>query len=246
MSSHITIANRLIKLIMSYENPQISDVSLELSHIGTGDAGNIYVRNNYLQRGHRLFLCSKPTHSDDYLFSLRSSAGLYTVFRLLAQPETFSPSNDDEEFISNLVWFKALMRNIKNQIGNNLFHELTYSILVDMSIAMNDTDHNGIIKFNFSKHSNVLNKNVHYNISFDLSFKFIGVNFDSKTYVDNYQRETLVKFKPENQLAAFHTLLSYYCHPSVQQSLDTVMDLAIDLNDDNLHAYEHMVNMIKI
>jgi hypothetical protein len=247
MSSHITLANRLIKLITSYENPQISDVSLHLSQtLGIGDAGNIYIRNRYLQRSHQLFLCSKPIYSDYYLFSLRSSAGLYTIFRLLAQPETFSPSNDDEAFISNLVWFKALMRNIKNQIGNNLFHELTYSILIDMSIAMNDKDNNGIIKFNFSKHSNVLNKNVHYNISFDLSFNFIEVNFDSKTYVDNYQKETLVKFKAENQLAAFYTLFSYYCHPSVHQSLDTVMNVAADLNDDNLHAYEHMVNMIKI
>jgi hypothetical protein len=244
MSTYITLANRLVTLIKSYEDPEISNVALHVDQVrGSGCNGSIYIRNRNFERSHQLFVCSKPI-SSDYLFSLRSSAGLYTIFRLLAQPETFSPSNDDEEFISNLVWFKVMIRTIKDQIGQNLFHELTYSILIDMSITMKDN--NGIIKFNFSKHSNVLNKNVHYNISFDLSFNFIEVNFDSKTYVDNYQKETLVKFKSENQLAAFYTLFSYYCHPSVHQSLDTVMNVAIDLNDDNLHAYEHMVNMIKI
>lgn len=245
MSTHITLANRLIRLIKSYENPDISDVSVHIdqSHESRND-GNIYIRNRKFERSYQLFLCSKSLHNDGYLFSLTSSSGLYTIFRLLASPESFSPTKDDEILISKLVWLKALMTNIKDQIGNNLFHELTYSILIDMSITMKDD--NGIIKFNFSKHSNFLNKNIHYNISFDLSFKFIEVNFDSKTYVDNYQRETLVKFKSENQLAAFYTLFSYYCHPSVHQSLDTVMNVANDLNDDNLHAYEQMVNMIKI
>jgi hypothetical protein len=245
MSTHITLANQLIKLIKSYENPEISNVALHVDQTrDSGYNGSIYIRNRNFERSHQLFVCSKPIYSDDYLFSLRSSAGLYTIFRLLAQPETFSPSNDNEEFISNLVWFKAMALNIKDQIGHNLFHELTYSILIDMSITMKDD--NGIIKFNFSKHSIFLNKNIHYNISFDLSFKFIEVNFDSKTYVDNYQRETLVKFKSENQLAAFYTLFSYYCHPSVHQSLDTVINVANDLNDDNLYAYEQIVNMIKI
>lgn len=247
MSTHITLANQLIKLINSYENPEISNVSLHVDQTsGSGYNGSIYIRNRNLEGIHQLFSCSKTIYSDDYLFSLQSSAGVYTIFRLLAQPETFSPSNDDEEFISNLDWFKALILNIKDKIGQNLFHELTYSILIDMSIAMNDKDSNGIIKFNFSKHSNVLNKNVHYSISFDLSFNFIGINFNSKNYVDNYQKETLAKFKSENQLAAFYTLFSYYCHPSVHQSLDSVINVVTDLNDGNLHAYEHMVNMIKI
>ena len=247
MSTQITLAKRLITSIMSYENPQISDALLYVDQdLGNGEDGCIYFMDLNSQSNRQLFLCSTSKYSEDCLFSLRSSTGLYTIFRLLAQPETFSPSNDDEAFIYNLAWFKALMLNIKGQIGHNLFHELTYSILIDMSVSMNDKDNNAIIKFNFSKHSKVLNKNVHYNISFDLSFNFIEVKFDSKTYADNYQMATLAKFKPENQLVAFHTLLSYYCHPSVHQSLDMVIDVANDLNDDHLHAYEHMVNMIKI
>lgn len=247
MPTHIKLANRLVTLIKSYENPDISEVSVHVEQSReSGNSGNIHIRNRKFERSYQLFLCYAPMFGDDYSFSLRSSSGLYTIFRLLACPELFSPTRDDEKLITSLVWFKDLMRNIKNQIGHNLFHELTYSILINMSVSINDKNNSGIIKFNFSKHSNVLNKNVHYNISFDLSFNFIEVNFDSKTNADNYQRETLVNFKPENQLAAFHTLLSYYCYPSVHQSLDTVMSVATDLNDDNLHAYEHMVNMIKI
>lgn len=123
MSTHITLANRLIKSIMSYENPQVSDAVLYVDqNLGIGEDGCIYFMNLNSQRNRQLFLYSTSIYSDDYSFSLRSSSGLYTIFRLLAHPETFRPSNDDEEFISKLIWFKALMRNIKNQIGHHLFH----------------------------------------------------------------------------------------------------------------------------
>lgn len=246
MSTHITLANRLIKSIMSYENPQVSDAVLYVDqNLGIGEDGCIYFMNLNSQRNRQLFLCSTSIYSDDYSFSLRSSSGLYTIFRLLAHPETFSPSNDDEEFISKLIWFKALMRNIKNQIGHHLFHELTYSILIDMTVVLNDKDNKGVIKFNFSKHSKVSNKNVHYTISFDLSFNFIEVNFNSHTYVDNYQVDDLLKFNEANKLMAFYVLFNYYTNPEIHQTFADMLS-ENPLSNETLAMYHDLVMMVNI
>lgn len=246
MFTPVILANRLIESIMSYENRESSGTVLYVEqNLGFGEVGCIYFMNLNSQLKNHLFLCSTSKYSEDCLFSLQSSSGLYTLFRLLAYPETFSPSNADEELISNLVWFKTLILNIKKQLGQNLFHQLTSSILIDMSVSMSEKNNNAIIKFNFSKHSKVLKKNIHYNISFDLSFNFVEVNFCSHTYLDNYQVDDLLKFNETNKLMAFYVLFNYYTNTEINQSFSDMISVN-PLNNENLAMYHDLVSMVNI
>lgn len=243
----LDLATKVVNHILSYEDPASTTLSLKVHEDGATGVHHVYCEyaNYYhpeLSYYDSLFKCHDDLPSY-CLFSFESSTDLTSFFKLVANPESALELAGQAKTQTHIVWMKTLFHRLKEQTGQVLFNELLKSVLIDLSIKF---EKEGEIILNFSKHSDYLNKNIHFEIELDMEFTIQSVLFRSYTYTDNYQRETLPKFKPENQLAAFHTLLSYYCHQSVHQSLDMLINVANDLNDDNLHAYEHMVNMIKI
>lgn len=235
-------ANKLIKSIMSYENPQLSNVSL---HVQTHIEPNIYFIDPSSGIYEPLFLCCE-TMDGSCLFNLRSTTSLSSIFHFLGYPAQYkdNPFERDGKFISELVWFKVFIRHMKSQVGISLFKDIATSVLIDFSIKMNDE--HSVIQLNFSKHSTLLNKNVHYNIYFDLSFNFVNVEFLSHSYIDNNQVRNLSKFDGANKLMAFYVLLHYYTNIDMHNNLVSMLDVENDLNDDNLSICSSVISMSDI
>jgi hypothetical protein len=220
----------------------MSPVSL---HLQNDVETNIYFIEPFSGVSFPLFLCCK-TMDGSTLFNLRSNTSLSSIFHFISYPEqyTTNPFFRDALFISNLGWMKSFIMSIKSQVGLSLFKEIANSVLIDLSIKMNDKK--SIIQLNFSKHSTVLNKNVHYNIYFDLSFNFIDVEFLSYAYIDNSQVEQLSKFSSSNKLMAFYVLLHYYTNIDMHNNLVSMLNVENDLNDDNLSICNSIVSMNEI
>lgn len=104
-------------------------------------------------------------------------------------------------------------------------------------------DKNTTIQLSFCKHSNLLNKNVRYNIYFDESFNFVNVEFLSHTDLDNNQVQHLSKFNGTNKLTAFYVLLYYYTNIEIHNNLVSMMDIDNDLNDENLFMCSNIISM---
>lgn len=238
----LTFTKKLIQSIMSYEDSKASYVSL---HIQDNIEPNIYFIEPFSGTSLPLFLCCQ-TMDGSTLFSLRSTTSLSSIFNFLGYPEHYktNPFLRDGLFISELAWFQSFIKTMKSQIGIALFKEISNSVLIDFSVKM--SDEKSIIQLNFSKHSTLLNKNVHYNIYFDLSFNFIDVEFLSYSYIDNNQVHNLSKFNGSNKLIAFYILLHYYTNIDMHNNLVSMLDVENELNDDNLSICSSIVSMSNI
>lgn len=244
----LDLANHIVDVIMSYEDPSSSEIALKVFQDRSTSMSDVKCHkldriNPCLSGYSNLFKC----HNDIpfyCLFSLDISVDLTTFFKLVANPSRSVFESSQHCIQSDIVWFQTIINRLKEQTGNGLFEELYQSVLIDFSIKFsNDV---GEILLNFSKHSLYLGKNIHFEIHLDMVGNLKSVNFRSYTYNDNYQPDIIKKFKPKNQIVAFHLFLSYYCYPLVHQELDSLIDISMGLNDSNLHNYENIMNMIKI
>jgi len=246
------LSSYLLDLIMSYEDPEKSEVSLQL-YDGGDSEHHIYFFNPKLSTSDNNILAMTNEnrlfsfHEDIPFycsFKFESSLSLSNLFAEAATLKTRVDQLDSEKLRSNLVWFKMLVQRVKEQAGSFLFSEILNSVLIDISVRFYDDD--GVIVLCFSKHSPFLNKNIHFNFYFDMEFNFKSVKFNCFAHQDNYQQESLQKFKPENQLLAFQLLLSYYCYPQIHAQLDDLIDVSTDLTDTNLADYAHLAHMLSI
>jgi len=244
----LDLAHHIVDVIMSCENPSSSHMALKIIQDRSTSSADIQChklnRTTPSITGYKsLFKC----HDDspfECVFSLEHELDLTTFFKFIANPSRFEIQNVQYGIQMEIVWFSRFIDRFKEQAGNALFEELYQSALIDFSIKCSDDVFEVVL--NFSKHSLYLGKNVHFEFHFDMAGNFQSVNFRSYSYGDNYQREIIPKYKPENQLMAFHLLLSYYCHPLVHQELDSLLTVPIDLNDNNINNYENIVTMLKI
>lgn len=240
----LDLANHIVDVIMSYEDPSSSNMALKvIQHRSTSGSDIQWHKLNrttpHLSSYSSLFKC----HDDNpfqCIFSLECDLDLTSFFKFIS-----NPSNSSQHCIqADIVWFQTIVNRLKQQSGNTLFEEIYQSVLIDFSIKCSDDLFEVVL--NFSKHSLYLGKNIHFELHLDMDGNFKSVNFRSYTYVDNYQRDVIHKFKVENQLLAFHLFLSYYCYPLVHQELDSLISVPMELNDNNLYNYENIMNMIKI
>lgn len=244
----LDLANHIVDVIMSYEDPSSSDLALKIIHVHSSSSPDIQWHKlnratPHLSSYNSLFKC----HDDSpfqCIFSLECDLDLTSFFKFISDPSCSGIVSRQHYIQSDIVWFQTIIHRFKEQVGNTMFRELYHSALIDFSIKCLDDVFEVVL--NFSKHSLYLGKNVHFEFHLDMAGNFKSVNFRSYTYGDNYQREVIPKFKQENQLVAFHLFLSYYCHPLVHQELDNLISVPRDLNDGNIHNYENIMNMIKL
>lgn len=244
----LDLANHIVDIIMACEDPSSSDMALKIIQARSSSSADIQCHKlnritPLLSSYSSLFKC----HDDSpfqCMFSLECDLDLTSFFKFIAAPSRFGIASHQHYIQSDVLWFQTIINRFKEQAGNTLIEELYQSALIDFSIKCSDDVFEVVL--NFSKHSLYLGKNVHFEFYLDMAGNFKSANFRSYTYGDNYQREVLPKFKPENQLMAFHLFLSYYCHPFVHQELDSLFNVLRDLNDDNIQNYENIVTMLKI
>lgn len=237
----LELSNLLINSIMSYED---DESPLVLKQVRTKSSGIVHIDLKGVRTplDSRLFECYQ--HSDNaWVYSLQSTMNMQQFFHMLAFPDRPAITVDDVRTQLNIVWLKTFISKFKNQVSPSLFHEICDSVLIDFSIIF--IGKTASISLRFSKHSNYLNKNLHFEIEFDMSFNLISFNFIAGSYVDNYQEKLLDSFEASNKLSAFHFFIVYYAHESVHHQIDSLFDIAI-LNDTNIKDYENIIGMIKI
>lgn len=232
-----------IRYLLSYEDPDGSQISLYTRTQSKKSLPGIYFQWGKKSCSyHPIFLLDDLDVNG--FFSLSTSSNLTNFIKRLAYPEMTNHIPPDALFISNLAWFKSFIVNLRASVGDDMFGQLMGSQLIKLIVSIHEKK--PFIALSFVKHSTVLNKNVHYTVILDLSFKFVDIYFNVYTYVDNKQHKNLSRFDTTNKLKAFYILFNYYSNIDVYNHLVGMLDIDTDLDDSNLETYKDIISMITI